>query len=121
MAMAEHACSGTRHRHVVWWLSAQSGADSSASDRRLAVRAAAIAAFIARTPAAAPSGCAHTAPTTARKSAPARTSGAQLAAVMPPIATQGSSNMPLHHSRISGAGRCCVSLVEVGKKAPKAT
>ena len=42
-----------------------------------------MAAFIARTPAADPSGWFHTAPTTARKSAPARTSGPQLAAVMP--------------------------------------
>ena len=50
------------------------------------VQAAAMAAFIARTPAAGPSGWFHTAPTTQRKSAPARTSGAQFSAVMPPMA-----------------------------------
>jgi hypothetical protein len=53
--------------------------------------AAAIAAFSARTTAAGLSGWPHTAPITARKSALACTSGAQFAAVMPPIAQHGRS------------------------------
>ena len=44
--------------------------------------AEAMASFMARTPAAAPSGWFQTALTTARKSAPARTSGAQFAGVI---------------------------------------
>src|SRR5215472_14950314 len=81
-------------------------------------RAAAIASFIARTPAAGPSGCPHTAPITARKSAPASTSGAQFAAVIPPIATHGSSIRSDHQRSVSGSARVFVSLLPVGKNAP---
>ena len=80
-----------------------------------------MAVFIARTPAAAPWACPQTAPTTARKSAPARTKGAQFAAVMPPMATQGTSITSLHHSSRSRSAWYSVGLVSVGKKAPNAT
>ena len=42
-------------------------------------------------------------------------------AVIPPMATQGVSTVSCQMVRISGSGRCVVSLVAVGKKAPKAT
>lgn len=48
------------------------------------------------------------------KSAPALTSGAALAGVIPPIATQGISNTVVHQDRIAGSGRCVVGLVVVG-------
>src|SRR3546814_4495387 len=57
-------------------------------------------ASTAATPARGPSGWPHTAPLTARKSAPAFTSGAAFSAVMPPMATQGSSNSAVHQPRI---------------------
>jgi hypothetical protein len=68
-----------------------------------------------------PSGCDQIAPMTARKSAPASTSGPQLSCVMPPIAQQGITVVSLHHSRISGLARCFAAFVALGKKAPKAT
>ncbi len=39
------------------------------------------------------------------KSAPALTSGRALSGVIPPIATQGISNMVDHQLRIAGGGR----------------
>ena len=48
-------------------------------------------------------------------------SGAQLPGVIPPIATQGISNSPDHHSSSSGSGRCSLALVSLGKKLPNAT
>src|SRR4051794_28170345 len=83
--------------------------------------AAAIAAFSALTPAAGPSGWFQMEPTTARKSAPARTSGWQFSAVMPPMAQQGSSIISDHQDRMSGVARALASLVPEGKNAPKAT
>ena len=56
----------------------------------------------AATPALGPAGCAHTALLTAMKSAPAATSGAAFSAVMPPIATLGSSNTVDHQESSSG-------------------
>jgi hypothetical protein len=44
-------------------------------------------------------------PTTARKSVPARTSGAQFSGVMPPIAQDGSSIISDHQARISGSSK----------------
>src|SRR3546814_16666244 len=75
----------------------------------------------AATPARGPSGWPNTAPLTARKSAPAFTSGAAFSAVMPPMATQGSSNRDVHQPRIDGTGRSWDSLIVVGYKATKAT
>ena len=63
----------------------------------------------------------HTAPLTARKSAPAATSGAQFCGVIPPIATQGISNSDCHQVNSSGSGRCSLAFVSLGKKLPKAT
>src|ERR1700678_507739 len=83
--------------------------------------AAAIAAFRVRTPAAGPSGWPHTQPITARKSAPACTSGAQFCAVMPPMAQHGSSISSDHQCRISGSTRLVTSLLPDGKNAPNAT
>ena len=53
--------------------------------------------------------------------AAAWTSAAQFAAVMPPMATQGSSIISDHHARIAGSARVGASLVAVAWKAPKAT
>src|SRR5690242_15459758 len=83
--------------------------------------ASAIALFRARTPAAGPSGWFQMQPTTARKSAPARTSGPQFSGVMPPMAQQGSSISSDHHVRISGSMKRDTSLVPEGKNAPNAT
>src|SRR5690349_9493519 len=47
----------------------------------------------------------HTAWHTARKSAPASTSGFAFSGVIPPIATQGISKTADHHVRIDGSGR----------------
>ena len=80
-----------------------------------------MAAFMVRTPSAGPAGWFQTAPITARKSAPACTKGAQFAAVIPPMATEGISNISCHQVRISGVARWMVALLSVGKKAPKAT
>jgi hypothetical protein len=66
--------------------------------------AAVMAWFMARTPAAGPSGWAQTAPTTARKVAPAWTKGAQFWGVMPPMATQGSSMSSDHQAIRPGLG-----------------
>ena len=55
------------------------------------------------------------------KSAPAATSGPQLAGVIPPMATHGVSMISCQISRISGSARVLASLVAVGKKAPNAT
>src|SRR5579883_782064 len=68
-------------------------------------RAAAMALLKARTAAAGPAGWFQTALTTARKSAPARTSCEQFSGVMPPIATQGTVIISLHQARRSGDGR----------------
>ena len=78
--------------------------------------AAAIEAFNARTPAAGPSGWFQTHPTTARKSAPAWTRGAQFSGVMPPMAQQGSSISSDHHWMISGSTKRVTSLVPGGKE-----
>src|SRR5262245_13317929 len=75
----------------------------------------------ARTAASGPRGWFHTPPATARKSAPAATSGWQLATVMPPMATQGTSIRPLHHSTIPRSAGVVTVLVVDGKKAPNAT
>ena len=63
----------------------------------------------------------HTAWLTARKSAPAPTSGPQFSGVIPPMATHGISNSDCHHLKSSGSGRCSLVLVLLGKKLPKAT
>ena len=47
--------------------------------------------------------------------------GAQFAAVMPPMATVGISITSAHQESSSGSALWTVSLVVVGKKAPKAT
>src|SRR5260370_41349997 len=83
--------------------------------------AAEIAASKALTAAAGPAGAVQTAETTARKSAPAATSGPQFSGVMPPMATQGTVMISAHQRRISRSARCPLTLVAVGKKAPKAT
>src|SRR5580765_7758132 len=75
----------------------------------------------ARTAASGPSLWFHTPPATARKSAPAATTGRQFSTVMPPIATQGISIRPLHHSRISRSAGTVTVLVVDGKNAPNAT
>ena len=77
----------------------------------MACRIAVLSAF---TPAAGPSGWLQTHPTTARKSAPARTSGAQLAGVMPPMAQHGSSIISDHHARILGSSSPVTSFVVDG-------
>jgi hypothetical protein len=51
---------------------------------------------------------------TARKSAPASTSGLALSGVIPPIATQGISNKVDHQVRIDGSGRYSDGFVIVG-------
>src|SRR3954451_6405807 len=76
--------------------------------------AARIAAFSAFTPAAGPSGWFHTQPTTARKSVPACTSGAQFSGVIPPIAQLGSSIISDHHRRISGSSSAVTTFVVDG-------
>src|SRR3977135_2474070 len=63
--------------------------------------ACAIAASIAATPAAGPWLCSQTALITARNSAPAATSGAQLPGVMPPMATAGIVMMRVHQDKVS--------------------
>ena len=63
----------------------------------------------------------HTAPLTARKSAPASISGAAFSTVTPPIATQGISMIADHQRNTSGSARCEARLVALSKKAPKAT
>ena len=75
----------------------------------------------ARTAASGPSWWFHTPPATAKKSAPAATTGLQFSTVMPPIATQGISNSSLHHSMISSDAGVVTVLVLDGKNAPKAT
>jgi hypothetical protein len=47
--------------------------------------------------------------------------GSRVNAVIPPIATHGISTVSCQMVRTSGSGRWTVSLVSVGKKAPKAT
>src|ERR1700761_7322315 len=75
----------------------------------------------ARTAASGPSACSHTPAETARKSAPASTSAGALAAVMPPIATHGTTISSLHQRSSSSEAWVLGSWVRVGKKAPKAT
>ena len=75
----------------------------------------------ARTAACGPSLWFHTPPATAKKSAPASTTARQLSTVMPPIATQGTSISPLHHSMIPRSAGVVTALVVDGKKAPNAT
>ena len=65
--------------------------------------------------------CAQTPADTARKSAPAATSGRQFWGVIPPMATQGISMVSCQMARTSASARIGASLVAVGKKAPKAT
>src|SRR5690606_11696385 len=60
-----------------------------------------ITSFMALTAWAGPFSSVHTPPPTARKSAPARSSGSQFAAVIPPMATEGTVAVSLHHVRIS--------------------
>src|SRR3546814_16949861 len=62
----------------------------------------AIARQKAETAAAGPSGCCQTPAETARKSAPAATSGPQFSTVIPPMATQGASIRPDRKSVVSG-------------------
>ena len=64
------------------------------------------------------SSAAHTALDTAIKSAPAATNGAQLRAVIPPIATQGISLTVVHHPSMDASAKCSTGLVGVGKNAP---
>src|SRR6478672_13909297 len=66
------------------------------------------------TAAAGPWGCAHTPAETARKSAPASTSGLAFPTVIPPIATHGTTINSLHQRRISGSAAAFGCLVWVG-------
>jgi hypothetical protein len=63
----------------------------------------AMAALIAATPAAGPPGCFQTPAETARKSAPAVARPAALSAVIPPMATEGTSIVSCQIDRISGS------------------
>src|SRR5262245_22171348 len=83
--------------------------------------AALIAALIARTPAAGPSGWPQTPPMIASRLAPARTSGARLAAVMPPMAHEGTFDRCAHRRSTSGSARLAHRLDGAGKSAPNAT
>jgi len=73
-----------------------------------------MASVNAATAARGPAGWSQTAEETAIMSAPASTSGAQLAAVMPPMATQGNSDNAVHQRRISGVALVLGVLVRVG-------
>src|SRR5258707_6195706 len=78
------------------------GRRGAAAHERSAASASAIARLNARTAAPGPSRWFHTAVTTARKSAPAVTRGAQMSGVMPPIATPGTGMISLHQASHSG-------------------
>src|SRR5882724_8318618 len=80
-----------------------------------------IAALIARTPAAGPSGWLQTPPMMASRLAPARTSGARLASVMPPMAHEGTFDRGAQRRSTSGSARLVTCLEVDGKNAPKAT
>src|SRR5262245_29990490 len=80
-----------------------------------------IAALIARTPAAGPSGWPQTPPMIASRFAPARTSGVRLAAVMPPMAHEGTFDRCAHRRSTSGSARFVTCLEVDGKNAPNAT
>src|SRR3546814_13348289 len=81
----------------------------------------AIARQKAETAAAGPSGCCQTPAETARKSAPAATSGPQFSTVIQTMATQGASIRPAHHSLVSGSAPLLAALVPAGQNATKAT
>ena len=68
-----------------------------------------------------PCGWLQTALDTARKSAPASTTGPQFSGVIPPIATHGVCMVSCQIDRVSRSQEVGASLVVVGKKAPKAT
>src|SRR5262249_62088795 len=80
-----------------------------------------MAALIARTPTAGPSGWPQTPPMIASRLAPARTSGARLAAVMPPMAHEGTFDRCAQRRSTSGSARFVTCLEVDGKDAPNAT